>query len=442
MAINFLQQFKEAGALDLANPAEAAYNALEYKKGQAAVNSVQADTELKIIEMGKEYLKRTNDLDDYKKLKSYMSSKFGVNTDLMPEFETEEEFQAVKPSMIYNADDLAKLKSGKAIKLYDKKTGELVGEFDQSKIMEFKSNGMLSDDYVREGDLGLEKMREKNKAEGKAEGSKDNGPYRKGQIRTSKRGDTEIEEIYTDGKWTQRTDESGKPITSPRYKSEVNVNLGTSDKVVEEANKKFGGGVGDRASERIKLSQEATNQNMQLDIVAEAIGKGVDTGLGEETLLNLKSFAQTLGFEIKDLGPQELIRKVSNEMALRLRNPESGLGLTGNTSNRDLSFLQNSVVGLQRTESGNKMIIDTMKKLNQFKIDMANYQQKLIDDNNGSIPSNLDSLMLKYANDYKIFTPEEKTELTKLNQKIKETKTYNGRTILIFEDGSRAYANQ
>jgi hypothetical protein len=223
----------------------------------------------------------------------------------------------------------------------------------------------------------------------------------------------------------------------------INVGTGTPDKVIEEANKKYGQGVGDRVNEKVKGAQEAVNQNVQLDAVLDAINSGADTGVGEETILNLKSFAQTLGFETKDLGPQELIRKISNEMALRLRNPDSGLGLTGNTSNKDLDFLKASVIGLNRTESGNRMIVDFMKKYNQFRIDIADYQQKLISDNNGSIPSNIDEMMLNYANNYKLLTPEETAETKRLGQKIKgRFKAPDGRTVIVFEDNTRAYANE
>ena len=108
---------------------------------------------------------------------------------------------------------------------------------------------------------------------------------------------------------------------------------------------------------------------------------------------------------------QELIRTVSNEMALRLRNPESGLGLTGNTSNKDLDFLKASVVGLGRTEQGNFIIIDMMQRFNALRIKAADEQQRIIDANNGVVPLDLDKKVMDFVNKQEFLTPTEKKEI-------------------------------
>jgi hypothetical protein len=186
------------------------------------------------------------------------------------------------------------------------------------------------------------------------------------------------------------------------------------NQVSKEAAKVRGKGVGERLNKRQQNAEEGINQNFRLSMVENAITKGADTGFGAETMLNLKSIAQTLGIPNIDTSGQELIRKVSNEMALRLRNPESGLGLTGNTSNKDLQFLKDSVVGLGRTEQGNLKIIDAMRKLNQFKVDLYKEQERIINDNNGQIPADIDKRLVQFANSYQMFTPEEKAEIANL----------------------------
>jgi hypothetical protein len=47
-------------------------------------------------------------------------------------------------------------------------------------------------------------------------------------------------------------------------------------------------------------------------------------------------------------------------MALRLRNPDSGFGLTGNTSDRDVTFLKDSVAGIEKTPEGNRAVLTIM----------------------------------------------------------------------------------
>jgi len=187
------------------------------------------------------------------------------------------------------------------------------------------------------------------------------------------------------------------------------------DKVLEEADKVYGKGIGESVTKRFKMAEEGVNQNAQLDIVAEALDKGARTGTGEEFILKVRGLAETLGIDTGTLGPQETIRRVSNEMALRLRNPDSGLGLPGNTSNKDLAFLKESVVGLDRSERGNRAIIASMKAVNKMKTDVGKYQDLLIQQNGGSIPKDINTKILNYVNDYKVLTPKLK-QLLKTGQ--------------------------
>jgi hypothetical protein len=197
----------------------------------------------------------------------------------------------------------------------------------------------------------------------------------------------------------------------------TNVSTGGEPNPIEvEANKKLGAGVGDRANTRLDMAQEARNQNVILDSIKMEIGKGAQTGWGQETILNLRNAMKTMGFDSKDLSGQEMIRKFSNEQALRLRNPDSGLGLTGNTSNKDLAFLSNSVTGLGRTVQGNLKIIEYSQKFNNLKMETAKYQQKLIRENGNRVPADLDEKVLEFVDNYKMFTEEEMSEMKQLSQ--------------------------
>ena len=193
-----------------------------------------------------------------------------------------------------------------------------------------------------------------------------------------------------------------------------------ADAIVKKANEAYGGKVGDRVNTRFQQAEEANRQNAQLDQVSLALAQGAQTGYGEEFLLNMKSLGQTLGLDVGDLSGQEMIRRISNEMALRLRNPESGLGLTGNTSNKDLQFLKDSVMGLSRTEQGNRAIINAMRQFNRMRKDVAIKQSEIIDANDGSIPADIDKQLMEYVNEYDLFTPGERRQIESY---LKEGKT-------------------
>ena len=44
------------------------------------------------------------------------------------------------------------------------------------------------------------------------------------------------------------------------------------------------------------------------------------------------------------------------------------MGLTGNTSNRDIIFLKAAVPGLEKTEAGNRLIVKVMRRVEELKI--------------------------------------------------------------------------
>ena len=49
-----------------------------------------------------------------------------------------------------------------------------------------------------------------------------------------------------------------------------------------------------------------------------------------------------------------------------------------------------------------------------MRIDIANEQKRLIDENNGSIPRDLQSKLMNYANSYEIFSDEERNKINSI----------------------------
>jgi hypothetical protein len=194
----------------------------------------------------------------------------------------------------------------------------------------------------------------------------------------------------------------------------VSINMGGQGAATE----KYGGTVGERAGERDEQAQATYANDAELSRIALALANGARTGFGESIILDIRNAFETFGGISLPEGAQEseIVRSIGNKLALMLRNPDSGLGLTGNTSNKDLQFLKDSVAGIGRSEGGNRLMIKQAMKLNQFKRDIADEQARIIaektdDKEAGVVPLDLDAQLMRYANGYEMYTNQERKEI-------------------------------
>jgi hypothetical protein len=222
--------------------------------------------------------------------------------------------------------------------------------------------------------------------------------------------DGEVVKQLVDKNTGQVIRELGRAPRTKPPSTTVNIN---QPELEREADKALGKTVGERAAKRFDAADASFADDANLNRMMLAIDRGAQTGFGEETILNIKSLGSTLfGIEFSEKDTEaEVIRKLGNEMALRLRNPSSGLGLTGSTSNKDLDFLVASVAGLQKSEGGNIKIINFAKRLNTMKRAIATEQSRIIGENKGRVPGDLDRQIMKFVNDYEFLTKEERKEL-------------------------------
>jgi hypothetical protein len=113
-------------------------------------------------------------------------------------------------------------------------------------------------------------------------------------------------------------------------------------------------------SDRYDLVMINLNNNR---LAQELVTSGtLTTGSLTPILTKFKGLLQAVGFEVgKELSAGQVLDSMSKKKALAVRNPKSGLGLTGNTSDRDLRFLEAAVIGLAKTNHANEalLIIDT-----------------------------------------------------------------------------------
>lgn len=172
-------------------------------------------------------------------------------------------------------------------------------------------------------------------------------------------------------------------IRENAVKSGVTVNTGPTGAgdMQEEQGKRLGQFLGDTFIEMQEQAREAAQQNAQLDAIEQLL-EGVHTGRGMPTLTEIQGLANTFGIELgSDLGQKEAARSIANQIALRFRSPESGMGLPGATSDRDLAFLQSFPPGIGQSPEGRAMITETFRRINTRKQQVAQAALELVQRN-------------------------------------------------------------
>ena len=135
-------------------------------------------------------------------------------------------------------------------------------------------------------------------------------------------------------------------------------------------------------SDTQKEAKNAINQNRQLNALSQLLEQQA-TGRGTPTIRNIQALAQTFGIPIgdpKEVGAFQASETLIAEIALRMRNPESGLGLTGNTSEKDLAFLRSIPPSAGKSKIGNRLTVNALKKINDRKIAVARLADSLASD--------------------------------------------------------------
>lgn len=172
-------------------------------------------------------------------------------------------------------------------------------------------------------------------------------------------------------------------IRENAVKSGVTVNTGPTGAgdMQEEQGKRLGQFLGDTFIEMQEQAREAAQQNAQLDRIEQLL-EGVQTGRGVPTLTEIQGLASTFGIELgSDLGQKEAATSLANQIALRFRSPESGMGLPGATSDRDLSFLQSFPPGIGQSPEGRALITETFRRINTRKQQVAQAALELVQRN-------------------------------------------------------------
>ena len=221
-------------------------------------------------------------------------------------------------------------------------------------------------------------------------------------------------------------------IKSKTPSTNVNITPGEK-KFVEERGKQNAEFMG-KLEDQINLS---ATQLAGLGQVRDAISRGAETGFGQSAILQIRKAAQTAGFNAdpEEVADQELIQAIGNQAALRIRNPDSGLGLPGAASNRDVRFLQDSTVNLRQTPQGNLKLIDLEEKTQAWRLKILDRANQLIAENNGVPPSDFRANLSRFAAETPIISDQDKQEIEALSGAMPAQITGGGDLSQLSDDG-------
>ena len=123
----------------------------------------------------------------------------------------------------------------------------------------------------------------------------------------------------------------------------------------------------------------------ELNVMENLLDSGIDTGPLAGRLIGVKGLINDIFggaapgiFDEKEIARQEAMVAISNQLALIARNPDSGGGLPGATSNKDLQFLKGIVPSVVKTEEGNRLLIFIMRKRHENAVEYANQLEAYI----------------------------------------------------------------
>ncbi|RAK29154.1 hypothetical protein C7374_105205 [Falsochrobactrum ovis] len=178
-------------------------------------------------------------------------------------------------------------------------------------------------------------------------------------------------------------------------KSGVNVSVGAGEKAWDtESAKLF-------AKRYDEISAGASNAQQMMgmyDLAEQALNSGVRTGMGAEAELTLRQLGSALGIDTdpEKLAGGELIRAVQNRMALTMRSPDGGMGMPGALSDRDIKFLKDSQIGIDRSPEGNRKMLAAFRAMEGRKIEIARLADEYIAEN-GRLDSGFNRRVREWA---------------------------------------------
>lgn len=185
--------------------------------------------------------------------------------------------------------------------------------------------------------------------------------------------------------------------------TQVNVNPG--EKAFNQQMGKMG------AESYGKIQAQAENARGMLgmyDLAEDAINTGVRTGILGDKELTVRQFGQMLGVDTdaNKVAGGELLRSVQNKMALMMRSPDGGMGMPGALSDRDIQFLKDSQIGIDRSPEGNRRMLQAFRALEQRKLDVARLADEYVQQHGTFDQGGFNKIIREFADQNPLFNTQ------------------------------------
>lgn len=119
-------------------------------------------------------------------------------------------------------------------------------------------------------------------------------------------------------------------------------------------------------------ARSASETLATLDDAERVINSGIYTGFGGEAAQAFRRAANAVGLgNPDDTAAGETLKKIQNEMSLIVRNPDSGMGLPGAASDKDIEFLKSTQIGLDRSPQANRLFINAARRVKNRQLEVA-----------------------------------------------------------------------
>lgn len=173
----------------------------------------------------------------------------------------------------------------------------------------------------------------------------------------------QMETVQGPGGSILQRDPTSNKLTSVLGREPVGTTVNVNSKQETEESKAVGKALGDQYVEIQKAGVNANGKINKLDRLSSLL-EGVRTGKLTPRMTDLAAYADSFGIKLDPkLDEKQGAQSLIGELVLQARNPSGGAGMPGAMSDADREFLKSINPSLAATQGGNRLIIETLRKL-------------------------------------------------------------------------------
>lgn len=187
-----------------------------------------------------------------------------------------------------------------------------------------------------------------------------------------------------------------------RLKRAGKTDINFGDRATDQTVGKY---IGEAWSGAIEGGKSARQDLANLDRMQSYLDQ-IKSGRIAPTTAAIDRWARGVGIDL-GVNPQapvaEALASLSNQMALKLRDPSGGAGMPGALSDSDRRFLTEMVPSLVNTPEGNQLMIDYTRRLAERRLEMEKIALDHIKRNKGQVTADVLQEMADYGNSHPLF---------------------------------------